>query len=179
MPPAVTVTRVGGEGFGVTGPTADVEPLDGQGDGGDMGGFFHDGGVDGEFGEGGVNGVENFGLSGGAPGCGDFHVAFVGGGQVLLELVEDGFGFPDEHAGVPGEAGIGEVMLSEVCFGFFFEGFDMKDTAEVDSSERFAALDVAEASGGVGGGDAEGEEKFRMLLRRRRRRYGGRLGRHL
>ena len=75
---------VGGKGFGVAGPTADVEPFDGERDGGDVGGFFHDGGVDGKFGEGGVDGVEDFGLLGGAPGVGDFHVAFVGDGEVLF-----------------------------------------------------------------------------------------------
>ena len=77
-------------------------------------------------------------------------------------MIEDGFGLPDEHAGVPGEGGVGEVLLSEVFFGFFFEGLDAEEGGEI--GEGFAALDVAEAGGGVGGGDAEGKEEFGVLF---------------
>ena len=65
VPAAVRLpAAIGGKGFAEGGPTADVEPLDGQGDGGDVGGFFHDGDVDGALRERGVDVVEHFGLAG-------------------------------------------------------------------------------------------------------------------
>ena len=156
------VVGVGWEGFAEGGPASDVEPLDGHGDGGDVGGFFHDGEVDRHLGEGGIDGVEDFLLARGVPGVGDLHEATVGFGEVLFELVEDGFGFPDEHAGVPGVLAGGDVLFGDFFLGFFFEGLDFEDAGAV--GEFGAALDVAEAGGGEGGGDAEGDEGFGVFV---------------
>ncbi len=144
------------------GPASDVEPFDGHGDGGDMGGFFHDGEVDRHFGKGGVDRVEGFLLARGVPCVGDFHEAAVGVGEVLFELLKDGAGLPDEHAGVPGVVSGGEILFGGFFVGFFLEGEDVEDAGAV--GEFGASLDVSEAGGGESGGDAEGDEGFGMLV---------------
>ncbi len=153
---------VGGKGFTESGPATDVEPFHRHRDGGDVRGFFHDGKIDRDFGERGIDGIEDFVLLRRIPGFGDFHQAGVAFGEMLLDLIKNGFGFPDEHAGVPGVGAGGEILLGGLFIGFFLEGFDHEDAGRI--GERLAALDVAEAGRGEGGGDTEGDEIFGVFF---------------
>ena len=56
-----------------------------------------------------------------------FLMAFVGDRKVLLELLEDGACFPDEHAGVPGEGWIGDVLFGQLFLWLLFEFHDAID----------------------------------------------------
>ena len=68
---------------------------------------------------------------------------------------------PDEHAGVPAEVAGGEVARGRLGVGLLDEAAgaaELRVRAEVDD---VAALDVAEARGGVVGDDADGDDGAR------------------
>ena len=138
-------------------PGADVIPVEGGLDVEDAGGILHEGVVDGDGGEGG----EFFGDGGGDVGGLLEFVDEAGElGGVLLELGGDGFEGPDEHAGVPGEVALAEEFFGELRVGLFAEAGDFEGLVLCLEAEfgRGAALDVSIGGAGPGGLDADGDE---------------------
>src|SRR5690606_22357985 len=118
--------------------------------------------IDGDFDE---LGVEFFqgrreGVAGGERGA-DCRQAGVERGGVGGEGFFDHGHAPDKHAGIP-EVGAGlEVGLGDLELGFFNEALDGVNLAAGYFLPDGAALDVAEAGGGLGRRDADGDHHGR------------------
>ena len=99
------------------------------------------------------------------------HPAQCGGkaGPVPLQLVENGAGFPEEHARVPGEVAGGQKCLGRVEVGLLAELDDPVDGDPVARVEQLAALDVAISGLGSGRLDSEGHQGCGILLDHRDR----------
>ena len=86
-------------------------------------------------------------------------------GALAGEFTGDSWDGPNEHAGIPGEAALGEKLLGEVGAGLFAEAFDLVGEIfaiySVDGG-AFAAFDVAVGGAGPGGFDADGDESIAM-----------------
>ncbi len=86
-------------------------------------------------------------------------------GALAGEFTGDSGDGPNEHAGIPGEAALGEKLLGEVGAGLFAEAFDLVGEIfaiySVDGG-AFAAFDVAVGGAGPGGFDADGDESIAM-----------------
>ncbi len=147
-----------GEVFGDGDPGADVIPIECSFEVEDAFGFFHEGVVDGNRGECGKLGRDGGGDVGGVAELGN-EVGELG--ALAGEFTGDGGDGPNEHAGIPGEAALGEKLLGEVGAGLFTEAFDLVGEIfaiySVDGG-AFAAFDVAVGGAGPGGFDANGDK---------------------
>lgn len=111
-----------GEVFGDGDPRADVIPVECGFEVENAFGFFHEGVVDGDGGELGELAGDGGGDVGGVAELGD-EVGELG--ALAGEFAGDGGDGPDEHAGIPREAALGEELFGEVGAGFFAEAFDL------------------------------------------------------
>ena len=150
------------EVFGDGDPGADVIPIEGGLKVEDAFGFFHEGVVDGNRGELGKLASDGGGDVAGVAELGD-EVGELG--TLAGEFAGDGGDGPDEHAGIPGEAALGEELLGEVGAGFFAEAFDLEgEIFAIDSGDggALAAFDVAVGGAGPSRLDADGNEAIAL-----------------
>ena len=146
------------EVFGDREPGADIVPVEGGLDVEDPAGLLHQAVVDGNGGELGELRGHGGGEVGRAAEFGDE------GGELRLvadELADDILQGPDEHAGVPAEAALGEELLGEVGAGLLPEAGDFGGhllALQAGDGGSGAAFDIAVGRAGPGGLDSDGDQ---------------------
>ncbi len=146
--------QVAGEGW----PGAEIVPVKGGLNHGDVIGFLHDRVVDGDFFELWIKGLEG-GLEIAAVVQGSADL--IKGGsevwQVAADGLVDGGNAPEEHSGIPEKAAFFEVGGGSGQVGFFDKSFDLEGVLWI-GGEGLTALNITVASGRELGTNANGAD---------------------